>query len=558
MKASGEISTSVDRRIAFPRLNDSQLLAIRRWGEERATTAGDVLFAEGDRGIALFVVLEGSIEILEHSRGTPHTVAVHERGQFTGDPDTLSGRAVLVTGRVRSPGRVIAVSAESLRPLLDELPDVGEMILKAFLSRRTLLLGDGFEGLKIIGSRFDPGAHRLRDFATRNAIPFTWLDVERDENAELLLRRFGIPASAMPVVICRDGKWLSNPPVSVIGHHAGLDVTLEQGELHDLIVVGAGPAGLAASVYASSEGLRVLTIESVAAGGQAGTSARIENYLGFATGVSGAELTRQALLQAQKFGARVTIPRTVARLRLDGGYRVVVLDDGSELKARCVLVASGVDYRALDLPNFKTYEGAGIYYAATEMEARLCRGDEVVVVGGGNSAGQAVVYLSRYARHVHLVLRGDDLGKSMSRYLVDRVQSMDTVTIHRACSVSLLDGNGHVQRVGLRYADGQEVTIDSPALFMFIGATPRTTWLRDCVQLDRRGFVLTGGDLLPGTHDRDPWRAVGRAPMFLETSLPGIFAAGDVRSGSVKRVAAAVGEGSMAVSFVHSHVATPV
>jgi len=519
--------------------------------------AGEVLIAEGERGFPWFVVLAGSVEIVEHSRGTPHVVVVHQPGHFTGDVDTVSGRAALVSGRVLEPGRVLVVPADALRRLLDEVPDVGEQVLKAFLMRRTLLIDDGFEGMKIIGSRFDPRAHALRDFATRNAIPFTWLDVERDAAVEALLHTLQVPASAMPVVICRDGKWLSNPSVAELGRRAGLDAVLSGHELYDLIVVGAGPAGLAASVYAASEGLQVLTVDSVAAGGQAGTSSRIENYLGFAAGVTGAELTRQALLQAQKFGARVSVPRQATKLRLEGGNRVVVLDDGTEVRGRCILVASGVDYQRLALPNLSEYEGAGVYYAATDMEAKLCRDEEVVVVGGGNSAGQAVVFLANHARRVHVVLRSDDMGKSMSRYLVERVESIGNVTVHRACSVSLLAGDGHIEEVRLRYSDGHEVAVATSALFLFIGASPRTRWLRDCVELDRRGFVVTGDALQRPVLPAEMWRAAGRAPMFLETSLPGIFAAGDVRSGSVKRVASAVGEGAMAVSFVHAYVATP-
>ena len=310
-------------------------------------------------------------------------------------------------------------------------------------------------------------------------------------------------------------------------------------------------------MYAASEGLRTLTLDAEAAGGQAGTSSRIENYLGFPAGISGTELARNALLQAQRFGASVSVPGRVAGLRLDGGMRVVALDDGSEVHARCVLVASGVDYRRLEVRGLGDYEGAGIYYAATDMEARLCRGDEVVVVGGGNSAGQAVVFLSRYARTVHLVIRGDDLGRSMSRYLVDRVEGIENVRIHRGCVVDVLEGDGHLSAVTLRTSEGRERRVETPALFLFIGATPRTGWLSGCVQLDRKGFVLTGDAVPRDALLTDPWRAVGRSPFFLETSLPGIFAAGDVRSGSAKRVASAVGEGSMAVSFVHAHVGAP-
>ena len=546
-----------DQEIAFPRLSAREIDALRPYGRERTADDGEVLFAEGERGFCFYVVLDGAVEIVEHSSGTPHTVTVHHPGEFTGDVDTLTGRAALVTGRVRGGARLLELDRDRLRQAVGELPEISERILKAFLTRRTLLLQEGFEGIKIIGSRFSPEAHRLRDFATRNAIPFTWLDVERDERAEALLCTFHIPVSATPVVLGRDGQLLTNPSVSQLAACAGLGVETDPADLYDLVVVGGGPAGLAASVYAASEGLRTLTLDAEAAGGQAGTSSRIENYLGFPTGISGAELTRNALLQAQKFGARISVPDRVVGLRLDGGRRTIVLEGGAEVHARCVLVASGVDYRRLDVSGLADYEGAGIYYAATDMEARLCRGEEVVVVGGGNSAGQAVVYLSRHARRVHVVIRGDDLGARMSRYLVDRVERIDNVTVHRGCTVRRLEGNGRLRAVTLHSADGGEHRIETTALFLFIGATPRTAWLSGCVQLDRTGFVVTGDAMPPEALATDAWRAAGRRPFFLETSLPGVFAAGDVRSGSAKRVASAVGEGSMAVSFVHAHIGAP-
>jgi thioredoxin reductase (NADPH) len=328
--------------------------------------------------------------------------------------------------------------------------------------------------------------------------------------------------------------------------------------VYDLVVVGAGPAGLAASVYGASEGLDVLTLDAVAAGGQAGASSRIENYLGFPAGITGTELTRNALLQAQKFGAQITVPTEVRSLGLDGGERIVTLADGTRLRTRCVLVASGVEYRKLDVPGFGEFEGAGIYYAATEMEARYCRGEEVVVVGAGNSAGQAIMFLSKYASRVHVMVRGQDLGASMSRYLVDRVEHMENVTIHRGAVVSGLEGNGHLSAVRTNGQNGEQQTFTTNSLYLFIGADPNTPWLRGCVDLDRRGFVLTGNGLPPGATDAERWRSAGRDPFLLETSLPGVFAAGDVRSGSAKRVASAVGEGAMAVGFVHAHIARPV
>jgi thioredoxin reductase (NADPH) len=354
-----------------------------------------------------------------------------------------------------------------------------------------------------------------------------------------------------------DGEWHSNPSIGDIGACMGLVSPMEEGRVYDLVIVGAGPAGLAASVYAASEGLDVLTADALAPGGQAGTSSRIENYLGFPAGISGADLTRNALVQAQRFGARITVPCTVQSLGVDGGERVVTLADGVRLRTRCVLIASGVSYRKLEVPNFVDFEGAGIYYAATEMEARLCRGEEVVVVGAGNSAGQAIVYLAKYARRVHVIVRKTDLGASMSRYLVDRVERLENVTIHRGCAVAGLEGNGPLTAVNVRNGTKETRRLETRSLFLFIGADANTGWLRGCVELDRKGFVLTGTALPTGTAEADRWRSAGRAPFLLETSLPGVFAAGDVRSGSAKRVASAVGEGSMSVSFVHAHIARP-
>ena len=554
----GRIAANSSNEVAFPTLSAEDLAALSTRGHPREVRAGEVLFAEGERNRSFFVVLRGSIEIIGHAKGVSQVVAVHHPGQFSGDIDMLSGRATLVTGRVAEDGRVIELTNPELRRAVEELPDLSKILITAFLTRRTLLLDADFDGVTILGSRFSPDSHRLRDFATRNGVPFRWIDLDTDEKADALLRQFNIPASATPIVMGRDkNRWLSKPSIADFARCMGLEVTLEPDHVYDLVVVGAGPAGLAASVYGASEGLDVLTLDALAAGGQAGTSSRIENYLGFPAGISGAELTRNALTQAQKFGAQITVPTEVRSLGLDGGERIVTLVDGTRLRTRCVLVASGVEYRKLDVPRFAEFERAGIYYAATEMEAKLCKGEEVVVVGAGNSAGQAIMFLSKYASEVHLVMRGKDLGASMSRYLVDRVEHTDNVTIHRGAVVTGLEGNGHLSAVHVRAANGQQ-TFNTSSLYLFIGADPNTTWLHGCVELDRKGFVLTGNGLPPTTAEAERWRAAGRAPFLLETDLPGVFAAGDVRSGSAKRVAAAVGEGSMAVSFVHAYIARPV
>ncbi|HET7421952.1 MAG TPA: FAD-dependent oxidoreductase, partial [Gemmatimonadales bacterium] len=534
---------ATERDIAFPVLTPRQLEQLTARGHPRAVRAGEILFSQGDRGIAFFVVLEGAIEIVVQTTEGERQVTVHRVGQFTGDVDVLTGRSVVVTGRVLEDGRVLELDPEELRHAVDQIPNLGETLVKAFIMRREMLLGSGMVGVTIIGSRFSPESHRLRDFATRNLIPFKWLDLESDSHAEAILRELKIPASATPIVLGREGQFYSKPTLEGFARCAGLTVSLNEEHVYDVIVVGAGPAGLAASVYAASEGLDVLATEALAAGGQAGTSSRIENYLGFPAGISGAELTRNALVQAQRFGARVTVPCEVRSLGLDGGDRIVTLVDGTRLRSRCVLVSSGVRYGRLDVPRFGDFEGAGIYYAATEMEARLCRDEDVVVVGGGNSAGQAIVFLADQAKRVDVLLRGDDLGAKMSRYLVDRIERLPNVTVHRTTSVVGLEGDGHLGQVQARGA-GELLHFDTSSLFLFIGASPNTDWLRGCVELDRHGFVVTGTALPPATAQSERWTAARRAPFMLETSLPGVFAAGDVRSGSVKRCASAVGEGS--------------
>ena len=543
-----------DLDVAFPVLSPTDIAALTARGKSREMHAGDTLFSEGDRNRAFFLVLDGAVEIVENSRGTPRQITVHRPGQFTGDIDVLSGRSVLVTGRAIEDGSLVELSSADLRRAADELPELGDTIIKAFLRRRELIRADGFEGVRIVGSRFSSDAHRLRDFAQRNGIPYRFMDVETDPEAEVLLRELGVPPADTPIVVGQQGRFHRNPSNEQFAGCAGLTAELEPGHVYDLVIVGAGPAGLAASVYAASEGLDVLTLDSLAAGGQAGTSSRIDNYLGFPSGISGAELTDNAMMQAQRFGAQITIASPVESLGLDGGDRKVKLENGIRLQSRCVLIASGVEYRKLAVPGFGEFEGAGIYYAATPMEAKLCGGEEVVVVGAGNSAGQALVFLAKYARRVHHLVRGKDLNASMSRYLIDRVGGLENVETYLETRVTKLEGNGRLDAVCAQRSDGREFRFDTSSLFLFIGADANTEWLRDCVELDNKGFVVTGDGLPRSIVANDRWRAAGRSPFLLETSLPGVFAAGDVRSGSIKRVASAVGEGAMAVSFVHAHI----
>lgn len=544
---------ATDQDVAFPILAEEDLAALETRGRRRDVRAGEVLFRAGERGFSFYVVLDGAIDIVDTSREDEPLITTHRASQFTGDVDMLTGRIAVVTARAAEDSRLLELSADQLRLAVDQVPRLTDIIVRAFLMRRQLLLGSGFALVQIIGSRYSAAAHRLRDFATRNQVPVRWVDLETDQQAEAVLRHLGIKPSETPVVLGR-GKLKRNPSLEEFAQCAGLTATLEDDHVYDLVVAGAGPAGLAASVYAASEGLDVLTAESNAPGGQAGTSLRIENYLGFPAGISGQELTRNATLQAQRFGARITVPCVVNALGLSGGERLVTLGDGRKVRTRCVLVATGVRYRRLDVPRFGDFEAAGIYYAATEMEARLCRGEEVVVVGGGNSAGQAAVHLARSARRVHLLCRGPDLAASMSRYLVDQISAMGNVVVRQRTQVVGVEGNGHLGAVRIRTGEDAEDTIATGALFLFIGADPNTNWLRGCVALDRSGFVLTGPQLPQGELETEGWRAVGRPPFLLETSQPGVFAAGDVRSGSVKRCASAVGEGSMAVSFMHAHI----
>jgi thioredoxin reductase (NADPH) len=548
-----------DEDIAFPKLTEAQIDALRPRGRVRQVEAGEVMWSEGERGFGFFVVLKGEMEIIDATGDEPRQVTVHRPGAFSGDVDMLTGRVSLISARMLTAGEVLELESAALRRVIGELPEISEVLLRAFLMRRRLLLGQGFRGIQIIGSRFSPEAHHLREFCSRNDIAYTWIDVEQDPHAEELLCQFHVGVDQTPVVIGRGGELLTSPSVADLARYMGLDARVADGEVFDLVVVGAGPAGLAAAVYASSEGLRVLTVEGTAVGGQAGTSSRIENYLGFPTGISGADLARNASIQAQKFGARISVPQAAVKLGLTGGLRTVTLDDGARITARCVLVASGAEYRTLEIPGLRELEGNGVYYAATEMEARLCSNVEVVIVGGGNSAGQAAMYLSRYARRVHICIRGTDLGHSMSRYLVDRIDKAENIQVHKGHVVSEVDGDETLREVRLLCLEKGEVTsIPSRALFLFIGAVPRTGWLNGCVALDRRGFVLTGETLTPEARDGETWKNAGRAPFFLETSLPGVFAAGDVRAGSVKRVASAVGEGSMSVTFVHAHIGAAV
>ncbi len=539
------IEETPDLNGAFPHLTDAQLAGIATKAEHRTTKAGDILYREGDLNYDFYVVAAGMVAIVSDYNSADESVfAVHGRGRFLGELSLVTGQAALFTAVVREPGEVYVASAEQLRGLVTQDADLGDIVLRAFLLRREILIGAGV-GLRIVGSRYSPDTRRLRDLAARNRVPHRWLDLESDPAAEELIRRLGVCPEETPVVIAAD-RLLRNPTNAEFAEVVGLP-HLAGAPSVDLVVVGAGPAGLAAAVYGASEGLSTVVVDGVAPGGQAATSARIENYLGFPAGISGSELAERAVIQAEKFGAELTVSSAAAALEgSDGGY-VVTLDDGTEVSARTVVIATGARYRKLDVPRLDEFEATSVYYAATQMEAQSCTGDPVMVVGGGNSAGQAAVFLSRHAVQVNLLIRGSDLGKDMSRYLVDQVEENPLVTVLRNTEVREFVGD-HGEFESLVVENNQtheRSSLACRALFVFIGAEPYTQWLGDAVAVDGNGFILTGTAVPEGD----------REPLLFETNLAGVFAVGDVRCGSIKRVASAVGEGSMAVRLVHEHLA---
>jgi thioredoxin reductase (NADPH) len=538
--------------IAFPTLDDSQVARLSECTAAvlRSCQDGQTLFAAGERDPKFYVVKSGEIEILDLSGDDPRRLTVHRKGQFTGEVSHLTGAPAVASAVARGPCEVYEVSSEKLRRMLNLCPDLSDVILQAFIARRQLLRqSPDFTGLRVIGSRYSADTFRVRDFLAKNRVLFTWVDVESDPQVDSLLKQFGVTEADTPVVACAHRLMLRNPSNRQLADAVGIRRPLEQ-TVHDLAVVGAGPAGLAAAVYAASEGLRTVVLEQTAPGGQAGSSMRIENYLGFPTGLTGSELAGRAVLQANKFGAHLSVSTPVVGLHFEKAYPVLRLDGGETVAAKCLLIASGAEYRRLGVEGCAAYEGRGVYYAATPNEAPLCRGAVVVLVGAGNSAGQAAVFLAAHARKVLLVLRGDDLYKSMSSYLAWRIEQTANIELCRNAEVRRMHGDGHLSAVDvIDTRTGEKRTVETPAVFSFIGAVPRTDWLPAEVERDGKGFVLTG----PAVAKSARW-PLGRQPYLLETSRPGVLAAGDVRSGSVKRVASAVGEGAMAVQFVHEYL----
>jgi thioredoxin reductase (NADPH) len=475
-------------------------------------------------------------------------------GNFAGELNMLTGQAVYLSFVVRKRGAVLAIPRAQLKQVVTEDPTLSDIILKTFLARRSLGMRAGV-GLRIIGSRHSSDATRLREYATRNRLVHGWIEVGEDPKAEALLQAFGATPSETPVAIWQGKEVLKNPTNAELARAIGLKVDATPERTYDLVVVGAGPAGLGASVYGASEGLSTLALESMALGGQAGTSSRIENYLGFPAGLSGFELASRALVQADKFGARTAVPQEAVGLnRTDGHYRIQLLEGGQVL-ARSVIVATGARYRRFKVPHLERFEGVSIHYAATEAEALRCEGRQVAVVGGGNSAGQAALFLAGRTPRVFLLIRGNNLDKTMSSYLAQRVLDAENVELLANTEVRTLMGEDRLEGIVVEHnRSGVRRTLKAHALFVFIGAQANTGWLEGAVELDQRGFVLTGRDLDPSARNGDLWRRCSLEPYLLETSLPGVFAAGDVRSGSIKRVASAVGEGAMAVRLAHQYL----
>jgi thioredoxin reductase (NADPH) len=529
----------------FPQLDDSQTALLAEFGERRQVGQGEIIFDQGDASHGVFVVLAGSVEIVGVTRGEEATLRVLGRGTFTGEINQLSGRRSLVRCRAREASVLLEISRTKLRRIMETDPAIGEIFLRAFVMRRVYLIANSVGDAVLIGSSHSGDTLRLRAFLTGNGHPHTYLDVERDPDVQSVLDHFGILVADIPVLICRGDVVLRNPSDSEAAACFGLNAGIDEDVVYDLIVVGAGPSGLAAAVYGASEGLNVLVVESKAPGGQAGSSSRIENYLGFPNGISGQDLAGRAFVQAEKFGAHIAVARSALALKCLRPPYLIELNDGGSVRGRSVVVAAGAQYRKLDLPDLARFEGVGVYYGATSVEAQLCRSEEVAVVGGGNSAGQAAMFLAGSAKHVYLLVRGPGLAETMSRYLIARIESSRNITFKPWTEIEALEGGARLEAV--RWRDSKTGTSELRQiqhLFLMTGACPNTTWLRGCVALDSKQFIKTGADVGP------EW-PLQRAPYLLETSLPGVFAVGDVRAGSLKRVAAAVGEGSMAVQFVH-------
>lgn len=535
----------------FPMLTPEQIERIAVHGRRRRVERGEVLIEAGAEVVPFFVVTAGRVEIVRPTDGRYDLIAVHESGHFTGEVQMLSGRRALVQAHATEPGEVIELDREHLLALVQTDSELSEIIMRAFILRRVELIAHGFGDVVLIGSSHCSGTLRVKEFLSRNGHPYSYVDLDSDADVRGLLDRFHIADSDVPVLICRGDVVLRNPTNQQVAECLGFNAAINQTQLRDLVIVGAGPAGLAAAVYAASEGLDVLVIEANAPGGQAGSSSKIENYLGFPTGISGQALAARAHTQAQKFGAQVIIAQSATRLGCDRKPYSIEIGNGRSVPARSVIIATGAEYRKPALDNLARFEGTGVYYGATFMEAQLCVGEAVIVVGGGNSAGQAAVFLAQTAKRVYVLVRSDGLAASMSRYLIRRIEENPAIELRTRTEILALEGDSHLERI--RWRDKRTGNVEEHGIrhvFFMTGAVPSTGWLEGCVVCDAKGFIKTGTALSSDELAAARW-PLGRSPHLLETSLPGVFAVGDVRADNIKRVASAVGEGSITVSFVH-------
>jgi thioredoxin reductase (NADPH) len=539
----------------FPPLTEAQVGRLLPLGTRRLVHKDEVLFEQGSVGTKFYIVLRGTLEVVRPLLNREELVVVHHAGEFTGETNLLSGRQTLVRCRAAEDGEVLELHRDVLKSLVLADTELSDLFMRAFILRRVALLDRGFGDVILIGSLHSSDTLRLREFLTRNAHPHTYMDVDSDQDVQVLLDRFNVKVDEIPIFICRGELVLRNPSNTEVADCLGFNADINVTAVRDLLIVGGGPAGLAAAVYGASEGLDVLVLESYAPGGQAASSSKIENYLGFPTGISGQALAGRAFTQAEKFGAQVAVARSASKLLCEKKPYAVQLTNGDTVRARAIIIASGARYRKLDLENLSRFEGAGIYYAATQMEAIVCEKQEVTVVGGGNSAGQAAVFLSQTMQHVHMLVRSDGLASTMSRYLIRRIEDSPTITLRTRTEVIALEGKEHLERVSWKNTlTGEVETRPIRHLFLMTGADPATEWLDHCLALDDKGFVKTGIEVSTEDREASGWTRP-RAPLLLETSLPGIFAVGDVRSTSVKRVASAVGEGSICVQLVHKVLA---
>lgn len=544
------ILTSSRTEQIFPILTSAQILRIAEHGTARVMQQGEVLVEPGDSSVPFFLVVSGGIQVVRPSDHSETIVAVYGPGQFAGEVNLLSGRPAIHQIRVTEPGEVIELERKDMLALVKTDAELGEILMRAFILRRVELVSAGMGNVVLIGSTHSAGTLRVKEFLVRNGHPYSYIDLERDPDVQTLMDGFHIAVGDIPVLICPGRHALRNPSNQQVADFLGFNESIDQTELRDLIIIGAGPSGLSAAVYGAADGLDVLVIEANSPGGQAGSSSRIENYFGFPTGISGQELADRAYNQALKFGAQILTTKAT-RLICDSGLYAAELENGDRISARAVVIASGAEYRRLPLENLSNFEGVGVYYGATYIEAQSCEGEEVIVVGSGNSAGQAAVFLAQKAKRVHMLVRTEGLAETMSRYLIRRIEESPSIELRTCTEIVSLEGGNHLESVQWRNnTTGQTEKHNIRHVFVMIGAVPNTRWLDGCVALDAEGFIKTGASLTPEDLSDAGW-SLARPPYLLETSLPRIFAVGDVRSGSIKRVASAVGEGSIAMSFVY-------